>query len=162
METEKTVEEIFVVASKVDGTDSTRLDRLNCLNALKVRLSSWLSVLHARKEGPSLMEMDLIVKDIEDRLESIKKDLERDQVRSLHHRKALGFPLRVGVGPRVIQASSPMLRLTLDTVRVEGVTVALAKPNPHQRAAVSIAASAAPSPTPAAAETHPQRPCSPS
>ena len=74
METEKTVEEIFVVASKVDGTDSTRLDRLNCLKALKVRLSSWLSVLHARKEGPSLMEMDLIVKDIEDRLESIKKD----------------------------------------------------------------------------------------
>ena len=51
METEKTVEEIFVIASKLDGTDSTSLDRLKCLNALKVRLSSWLSVLHARKEG---------------------------------------------------------------------------------------------------------------
>ena len=108
METEKTVEEILAVASKLDGIDS-RLDRLNCLNALKVRLSVWLSVLHARKEGPSLMEMDLIVKDIENKLESIKKVLERHQVRALHHRKALGFPLRVGVGPRVIQAS-PMLR----------------------------------------------------
>ena len=63
------------------------------------------------------MEMDLIVKDIENKLESIKKVLERHQVRALHHhRKALGFPLRVGVGPRVIQAS-PMLRLTMDAVR---------------------------------------------
>ena len=63
METEKTVEEIFVIASKLDGTDSTSLDRLKCLNALKVRgLSSWLSVLHARKEGPSLMEMDLTLR----------------------------------------------------------------------------------------------------
>jgi hypothetical protein len=106
LETEKTVEEIFAVAAKLDGTDSTSLDRLNCLNALKVRLSSWLSVLHARKEGPSLMEMDLIVKDIENKLESIKKDLERHQVRALHHRKALGFPLRVGVGLRVIKATS--------------------------------------------------------
>ena len=116
METEKTVEEIFVIASKLDGTDSTSLDRLKCLNALKVRLSLWLSVLHARKEGPSLMEMDLIVKDIDNKLESIKKDLELHQVRALHLRKALGFPLRVGVGPRLIQAS-PILRLTLDAVR---------------------------------------------
>ena len=105
LETEKTVEEILADASKVDGTD-LRLYYLNCLNALKVRLSVWLSVLHARKEGPSFMEMDLIVKDIENKLESIKKVLERHQVRAQHHRKALGFPLRVGVGLRVIKATS--------------------------------------------------------
>ena len=72
METEKTVEKILAVAAKVNGTD-LRLERQNRLNSLKVRLEVWLSVLYARREGPSLMEMGLIVKDIENRLESIKK-----------------------------------------------------------------------------------------
>ena len=66
------VEEILGVAAKVNGTDS-RLKRQNSLNALNDRLGAWLSVLHARKEGPSLVEMGLIVRDIEDKLESIKK-----------------------------------------------------------------------------------------
>ena len=74
METEKTVEEILAVAAKVNGTDP-RLERQNRLNALKIRLEEWLSVLHARREGPSLMEMDLIVKEIENKLESIKKEI---------------------------------------------------------------------------------------
>ena len=74
METEKTVEEILAVASKVDGTDS-RGELHNRLNALQLRLEEWLSTLHARNKGPSLMEMGLIVKDIENRLESIKKEI---------------------------------------------------------------------------------------
>ena len=72
METEKTVEEILAVAAKVNVTDS-RLERQNRLNSLKVRLEEWLSVLYARSNGPSLREMGLIVEDIENRLESIKK-----------------------------------------------------------------------------------------
>ena len=72
METEKTVEEILAVAAKVNGTDS-RLERQNCLNALKVRLEEWLSALSYRSKGPSLREMVLIVEDIENRLESIKE-----------------------------------------------------------------------------------------
>ena len=47
METEKTVEEILAVASKVNGTDS-RCERLNRLNALKIRLEEWLSALSNR------------------------------------------------------------------------------------------------------------------
>ena len=74
METEKTVEEILAVAAKVNGIDS-RCERQNRLNALNIRLEAWLSALHARKEGPSLMEMGLIVEDIENRLESIKKEI---------------------------------------------------------------------------------------
>ena len=73
METEKTVEEILAVESKVNGIDS-RLKRQNRLNALNIRLEALLSALHARGEGLSLMEMDLIVEDIENRLESIKKE----------------------------------------------------------------------------------------
>ena len=72
METEKAVEEILADAAKVDGTEP-RLERQNSLKALKARLKEWLSVLHARGEGPSLMEMDLIVKEIEYKLESIKE-----------------------------------------------------------------------------------------
>ena len=76
METEKSVEEILAVEAKVEakvnGTDS-RVERLNRLNTLKIRLGAWLAVFHIRKEGPSLMEMDLIVKDLENKLESIKK-----------------------------------------------------------------------------------------
>ena len=70
--TEKTVDEILAVAAEVNGPDS-RLERQNRLNALKIRLEEWLSALHARHEGPSLREMDLIVEDIENKLESIKK-----------------------------------------------------------------------------------------
>ena len=70
------VEEILAVAAKVEakvnGTDS-RVERLNRLNTLNTRLGAWLAVFHIRKEGPSLMEMDLIVKDLENKLESIKK-----------------------------------------------------------------------------------------
>ena len=72
METENTVEDILAVAAKVNGTDS-RLERQNRLNALKDRLEEWLSALRYRSEGPSLREMDLIVEDIENKLESIKK-----------------------------------------------------------------------------------------
>ena len=72
MGTEKTVEEILAVAAKVNETGS-RLKRQNRLNALNTRLGAWLAVLHARNKGPSLIEMGLIVKDIEDKLESIKK-----------------------------------------------------------------------------------------
>ena len=72
METENTVEDILAVAAKVNGTDS-RLERQNRLNALNIRLEAWLSALHARHKGPSLREMDLIVEDIENKLESIKK-----------------------------------------------------------------------------------------
>ena len=72
LEIEKTVIEILAVAAHVNGTDP-RLERQNRLNALSIRLEEWLSTLHARREGPSLMEMDLIVKDIENKLESIKK-----------------------------------------------------------------------------------------
>ena len=74
MKTEKTVEEILAVESKVNGIDS-RCVRQNLLKALNVRLETLLSALHARKEGPSLMEMGLIVEDIENRLESIKKEI---------------------------------------------------------------------------------------
>ena len=73
METEKTVEEILAVATKVDGRES-RLERQNRLNELKIRLEYWLSALRNRREGPpSLREMGLIVEDIENELESIKK-----------------------------------------------------------------------------------------
>ena len=72
METDKTVEEILVVAAKVNGPDSRR-DRLNSLNKLNLRLKAWHSALSARSKGPSLREMGLIVEDIENRLESIKK-----------------------------------------------------------------------------------------
>ena len=72
METEKSVEEILAVAAKVNGPDS-RCERQNRLNALKVRLEDWLSALSYRSKGPSLREMGLIVEDIENRLESIKK-----------------------------------------------------------------------------------------
>ena len=71
--TEKTVEEILAVAAKVNEPDS-RDKRQNRLNELKIRLEKWLSALHDRREGgPSLMEMDLIVEDIENKLGSIKK-----------------------------------------------------------------------------------------
>ena len=70
--TEKTVEEILAVASKVNGIDSRR-ERQNRLNELKIRLEDWLSALSNRSKGPSLREMGLIVEDIENRLESIKK-----------------------------------------------------------------------------------------
>ena len=72
METEKSVEEILAVAAKVNGTEP-RLDRRNRLNELKIRLGEWLSALDARHKGPSLREMDLIVEDIENKLESIKE-----------------------------------------------------------------------------------------
>ena len=72
METEKTVEEILAVAAKVNGPEP-RNDRRNRLNDLKIRLEAWLSALDARHKGPSLREIDLIVKDIENKLESIKK-----------------------------------------------------------------------------------------
>ena len=73
METEKTVEEILAVATKVDGRES-RLERQNRLNELKIRLEYWLSALRNRREGPpSLREMGLIVEDMENELESIKK-----------------------------------------------------------------------------------------
>ena len=72
METEKTVEEILAVESKVNGTEP-RLERQNRLNALNIRLKAWLSALGTRNKGPSLREMDLIVEDIENKLESIKK-----------------------------------------------------------------------------------------
>ena len=72
METETTVEEILAVAAKVNGTDS-RLKRQNRLNALNIRLEHWLTALRMRSKGPSLMEMGLIVEDIENMLESIKK-----------------------------------------------------------------------------------------
>ena len=73
MGTEKTVEELLAVAAEVDGMES-RLDRQNRLNELKIRLEYWLSALRNRREGPpSLMEMGLIVGDIENELESIKK-----------------------------------------------------------------------------------------
>ena len=68
METKKTVEEILAIATKANGTDS-RLKRLNSLNDLNIRLKAWLTALHARKKGPSLMEMGLIVEDIEKMLE---------------------------------------------------------------------------------------------
>ena len=73
METEKTVEEILAVATKVDGRES-RLERQNRLNELKIRLEYWLSALRNRREGPpSLREMGLILEDMENELESIKK-----------------------------------------------------------------------------------------
>ena len=77
METEKTVEEILSYASaeesKVNGTDS-RNKRLNCLTKLNSRLEDWLSAFENRSEkGPSLREMDLVVGEIENKLESIKK-----------------------------------------------------------------------------------------
>ena len=72
METETTVDDILAVAAKVNGPDS-RLERQNRLNALKIRLEEWLSALQARNKGPSLREMDLIVEDIENKLESIQK-----------------------------------------------------------------------------------------
>ena len=71
METEKTVEEILAVAAKVNGI-APRIDRRNRLHGLKTRLEEWLSALDARGKGPSLREMDLIVEDIENKLESIK------------------------------------------------------------------------------------------
>ena len=75
METEKTVEELLAVAAEVDGMES-RLERRNRLNDLKIRLEAWLSALDARHKGPSLREIDLIVEEIENKLESIK---EQDQ-----------------------------------------------------------------------------------
>ena len=63
----------WLLQIKVNGKDS-RLERQKRLDELKIRLEKWLSVLHDRDEGgPSLMEMDLIVKEIENKLESIKK-----------------------------------------------------------------------------------------
>ena len=70
METEKSVEEILAVAAKVNGT-GPRLDRRNRLNELKIRLDAWIDALDARHKGPSLREMDLIVGEIENKLESI-------------------------------------------------------------------------------------------
>ena len=70
--TEKTVDEILAVAAEVNGPDS-RLERLQRLNALKIRLDAWIEALSHRHTGPSLREMDLIVEDIENKLESIKK-----------------------------------------------------------------------------------------
>ena len=68
----KSVEEILAVAAKLNGTEK-RLERQNGLNGLNIRLEEWLSALSYGKNGPSLREMDLIVKDIENMLESIKK-----------------------------------------------------------------------------------------
>ena len=72
METKKTVEEILAAAAKVNGPDS-RLERLQRLNTLKIRLDAWIDALSHRHKGPSLREMDLIVEDIENKLESIKE-----------------------------------------------------------------------------------------
>ena len=67
-----TVVKILAGASKVNGIAS-RSERQNRLNELKIRLEEWLSAFSARSEGPSLMEMGLIVEDIENMLENIKK-----------------------------------------------------------------------------------------
>ena len=75
MEVEEILAGAAAVEAKVNGTEP-RLERLNRLTALNGRLEAWLSVLNARDKGPSLREMDLIVEDIENKLENIK---EQDQ-----------------------------------------------------------------------------------
>ena len=46
--------------------DERRLGNLNTLNALCVRLDSWMSILKDRQRGPSGMELAMILDDLND------------------------------------------------------------------------------------------------